>query len=165
MSTPKSRARRNSAPNRTAIRLSPTVLGVGAITLVLLIVLVIVAVGINQPAGLQEGAALQPAPLSLVREVTGVPRSVDETIGLPSELYEYPTMVTGHERLTKSGRPVLLYMGAEFCPYCAFERWAMKIRTLRRSASTTRVTTAAISSSNLSSSPRTSPRLHRIPAT
>lgn len=37
-----------------------------------------------------------------------------------------PSKVTGPP-LTSGGKPELLYIGAEFCPYCAGERWAMAI--------------------------------------
>jgi thiol-disulfide isomerase/thioredoxin len=33
--------------------------------------------------------------------------------------------VSGLPKLTKGGLPEVLYMGAEFCPYCAAERWAL----------------------------------------
>src|SRR5262250_635737 len=33
--------------------------------------------------------------------------------------------------LTANGKPEMLYMGAEYCPYCAAERWAM-IQALSR---------------------------------
>src|SRR6266516_4182442 len=29
--------------------------------------------------------------------------------------------------LTKDGKPEVLYIGAEYCPYCAAERWAMAV--------------------------------------
>ena len=29
--------------------------------------------------------------------------------------------------LTKAGKPEVLYMGAEYCPYCAAERWALTV--------------------------------------
>ena len=33
--------------------------------------------------------------------------------------------------LTQDGKPEVLYMGAEYCPYCATERWAMVIALSR----------------------------------
>ena len=35
-----------------------------------------------------------------------------------------PTSISGSS-LTLNGKPEILYMGAEYCPYCAAERWAM----------------------------------------
>jgi thiol-disulfide isomerase/thioredoxin len=36
----------------------------------------------------------------------------------------YPT-VTSDTPITTTGKPELLYIGAEFCPYCATERWPL----------------------------------------
>jgi thiol-disulfide isomerase/thioredoxin len=33
--------------------------------------------------------------------------------------------------LTSSGKPEVLYMGAEYCPFCATERWAMTVALSR----------------------------------
>ena len=36
-----------------------------------------------------------------------------------------PTAISGHPPLTANGKPELLYIGAEFCPFCAVERWSL----------------------------------------
>ena len=37
-----------------------------------------------------------------------------------------PTILSGQPPLTINGKsPAILYYGAEYCPYCAAERWAM----------------------------------------
>jgi hypothetical protein len=36
-----------------------------------------------------------------------------------------PTTTTGKTVLTDAGKPLIVYLGAEYCPYCAAERWAM----------------------------------------
>jgi hypothetical protein len=105
-------------------RPSPTVLGLGAIGVVIVIVLVIVLVGVNHSPGKQKITSL--APPSLVNAVTTVPESVFASVGLPAEITNYPKKVTGHHApLTDPGLPEMLYEGAEYCPFCAAERWAM----------------------------------------
>ncbi len=42
----------------------------------------------------------------------------------------YPQMANG-SMLTYNGKPEILYIGAEYCPYCAAERWAMIIALSR----------------------------------
>ena len=42
-----------------------------------------------------------------------------------------PVKITGGTPLTSGGKPEVLYMGAEYCPFCAAERWAMVV-TLSR---------------------------------
>jgi thiol-disulfide isomerase/thioredoxin len=65
-----------------------------------------------------------PAPASVMSAVTDVPLStiVGETQGSASVVK--PTPIQGGP-LTSDGKPEVLYIGAEYCPYCAAERWAV----------------------------------------
>jgi hypothetical protein len=107
-------------------RPSPKVLGIGGIALVVVIVLVLVLVGINHKVKAPAGYNLTPpAPASLVSQVTNVPGSVFTAVGYPSEITNFPKKVKGQKPLTDPGLPEMLYMGAEYCPFCAAERWSM----------------------------------------
>ena len=57
--------------------------------------------------------------------MTSVPESVAAQVGLPKEITNVPAKVKGFPPLTSKGLPEMLYMGAEYCPFCAAERWAM----------------------------------------
>ena len=57
--------------------------------------------------------------------MTSIPQSVFDQVGLPAEITNIPKKVTGHAPLTDPGLPEMLYEGAEYCPFCAAERWAM----------------------------------------
>jgi hypothetical protein len=64
---------------------------------------------------------------SVVSELTSVPASTLKAVGKGSALtYNAKPMIpiTG-PALTENGKPEVLYMGAEYCPYCGTERWAM----------------------------------------
>jgi Domain of unknown function (DUF929) len=63
-----------------------------------------------------------PAPSALVSKVTGVPDSVITQVGLGTATA--PRTLPG-PTLMKDGKPLVVYIGAEYCPYCATERWAM----------------------------------------
>lgn len=110
-------------------RLSPTNMAYGAIALVVLVVIAIVVVkvaggGPSTSSGL--APSVSPAPASLLSELTGVSTSVENTVGLPStSLVTAPKLVKNQTPLTSGGKPEALYIGAEFCPFCAAERWAM----------------------------------------
>jgi hypothetical protein len=108
-------------------RPSPTVLGIGAVALVIVVVLVIVLIGVNKSAGTQKGpiGGRTTMPAGVVAKVTSVPESVYAKVGLPAEIINYPKKVKGQKPLTDPGLPEFLYMGAEYCPFCASERWAM----------------------------------------
>lgn len=63
------------------------------------------------------------ASASVVKAVTSVPASVfdDVRAGTVSD----PPKAVKASALTKDGKPQLLYVGAEYCPYCAADRWAL----------------------------------------
>ncbi len=74
------------------------------------------------------GAALS----SLVSNVTSVPASTLNKVGDGGgQVSAKPKAITGGPALTANGKPEMLYMGAEYCPYCAAERWAMIVALSR----------------------------------
>jgi thiol-disulfide isomerase/thioredoxin len=79
------------------------------------------------------GAVSGPAPATIIREVSGVSAHVINTIGVSSGLTPVSPLVTlsGQHELTTGGRPEVLYVGAEFCPYCAAERWPLAVALAR----------------------------------
>jgi len=105
----------------------------GSVVAVLAIVLVFIVVKLNStpssdnsPNG-PTGAALA----SVVSGVTSVPASTLDKVGTGSgAVTAKPTTISG-SALTANGKPEVLYMGAEYCPYCAAERWAMIVALSR----------------------------------
>ncbi len=89
------------------------------------------------------GAALT----SLTKEVTGVPQStldktgagsISKSIFIPaSQIAAASAASSGYfatvngSALTSGGKPEVLYIGAEYCPYCAAQRWAMIVSLSR----------------------------------
>jgi Domain of unknown function (DUF929) len=63
------------------------------------------------------------APASLMNAIVGVPASTLVTVGKGSA--SPPEPITGGADVRADGKPLVFYDGAEFCPYCAAERWAM----------------------------------------
>ncbi len=116
----------------------------GSVVAVLAIVLAFVIIKLNNkptapaasasasasPQGLTNGptgSALAP----VVDKVTSVPASTLDAVGNGSgAVTAKPTTVSG-TALTPNGNPEVLYMGAEYCPYCAAERWAMIVALSR----------------------------------
>ena len=66
----------------------------------------------------------QPVSATVLNELSGVSISTMNQVGKPSSVNS-PTSISGGSSLTLNGKPEVLYMGAEYCPYCAAERWAM----------------------------------------
>ena len=114
------------APASIGRRPSPTMLGLGAIFVVIVVVLVLVLVGTSGSGTKAKdlGVSTTATP-SLVAAVTSVPESVYAKVGLPSEISNTPAKVKGFPPLTAKHLPEMLYMGAEYCPFCAATRWAM----------------------------------------
>jgi Domain of unknown function (DUF929) len=66
----------------------------------------------------------------VAKQITTVPASTLDAVGKGSGVTAM-TATTGQPALTSGGKPEILYMGAEYCPYCAAERWAMAVALSR----------------------------------
>ena len=78
------------------------------------------------------GSAPSPGSASLqglISQVTGVPAAVLTQVG-PGSVQTPPVGISGHP-LTSDGKPEVLFVGAEFCPYCAAQRWGMIVALSR----------------------------------
>jgi len=107
----------------------------GSVVVVLVIVLVFVIVKLNggKPNS-ATGASNGPtgsALAAVVDKTTSVPASALNSVGDGGgAVTGKPTTISG-TALTSSGKPEMFYMGAEYCPYCAAERWAMIVALSR----------------------------------
>jgi hypothetical protein len=70
---------------------------------------------------------------SVVAKVTSVPASTLNSVGVGGGAVTGTpqTIKGGPAALTSGGKPEMLYMGAEYCPYCAAERWSMIVALSR----------------------------------
>jgi hypothetical protein len=72
------------------------------------------------------------APVDIVQETTHVPASVFAAVGASSLKNPFLATPSGTAVLKgPDGKPEFLYMGAEYCPYCAAERWSMVVALSR----------------------------------
>ena len=67
----------------------------------------------------------------VVRAVTSVPAAALDAVGAGSGVSQPSVLPAGTPPLTQSGKPEILYIGAEYCPFCAAERWPMAIALSR----------------------------------
>jgi thiol-disulfide isomerase/thioredoxin len=66
----------------------------------------------------------------VIKQITTVPAATLNTVGKGSGVGSLiPT--SSQAALTSGGKPEIVYMGAEYCPYCAAERWAMVVALSR----------------------------------
>jgi len=114
------------AAERRAQRRNRLLLAGGATAAVVAVVLAFVLLqGGNSPGG-SAGGPPGPTGTSLARlvsQVTSVPAATLDQVG-GGAVTTAPSTISGAP-LTSGGKPEMLYMGAEYCPFCAAERWAM----------------------------------------
>jgi hypothetical protein len=70
------------------------------------------------------GAKTSAAGTKLVQTLSAIPASAYDAVGAGSAANP-PVVLSGSPPLTAGGKPRILYVGAEYCPYCAAERWAV----------------------------------------
>jgi thiol-disulfide isomerase/thioredoxin len=111
-------ARRAEARRRTFIAFG-SILAVVAVVVALIIVK-----GLSKPA--KASASIAQSSAAVEQEITSVP---DRTLNAVGKGTATPLLPTEGKQtlLTSDGKPEMLYMGAEYCPYCAAERWAMAV--------------------------------------
>jgi hypothetical protein len=142
----------------------------GSILVVAIVVVAFVLVKLNSGGGTAPVASNGPtgtALTALTKQVTGIPTSVTDQVAdggvnksifisaptsseiqtATSDLGSYFATVDG-QALTSNGKPELLFLGGEYCPYCAAERWAM-VSALSRFGTFTGLTTTHSSTSDV----------------
>jgi Domain of unknown function (DUF929) len=140
----------------------------GSILVVAIVVIALVLVKLNG-GGSTTAASNGPtgaALASVTKQVTDVPTSVTDQVAgggvetgmfvsaptsaalssASSQLGSYFATVSGTP-LTSAGKPEVLYLGGEYCPFCAAQRWAM-INSLARFGTFTGLTTTHSSSTD-----------------
>jgi hypothetical protein len=90
------------------------------------LVIVKVAVGGTEP---KSGKKATTATSSLIKDLSSVPAASFDAVGRGSA-QAGPSPITAAP-LQSGGKPRVLYVGAEYCPYCAAERWAMALALTR----------------------------------
>ena len=99
------------------------------IVLVLAVVVVLLVLKITQGAttvaGDLSGPPVAPAPAAVVAEATAVPAGVYDAVGAPGTPDPLPAVLSGQPVPLVGGAPAIVFVGGEFCPYCAAERWAV----------------------------------------
>ena len=123
------RRRQQAAAKRGSNRV--TFIAIGVVLLIVAIFLVIDLTGSPakspttgpSPSAISSGQSPLPAPSNMVGPVTTIPLSVYNSVGVYGQ--QLPMTVTkGQAELTSGSLPRMVYVGAEYCPYCAMSRWA-----------------------------------------
>jgi len=100
-----------------------------AIGSVLAAVALIVVLSLTRNSG--GGGEISVGSEQAIQKVQHIPASVLDQIGVPSDLSTPPTLPSGTPAVTSDGKPTVVYVGAEYCPFCAAERWPMVLALSR----------------------------------
>jgi len=116
----------------------------GSTLAVLVIVLAFILVKLSQGSPSSSGSSSSTGtalPASVASQVTGVPAATLDRVGrgtVPTFTQGKPPFAPGlGAPLTSGGKPEMLYIGAEYCPYCAAMRWPMAVALSRFGTLTT----------------------------
>lgn len=99
-----------------------------AAVIAVLAVLVVVRVATGS-GGAKSGQQATAADTSVLGRVTAVPAAVLDQVGAGT--ISTPPSALSAPALTAGGKPRVLYVGAEYCPYCAAERWPVTVALSR----------------------------------
>lgn len=96
-----------------------------AVALVVVVVIVLVVVNQVQTSNGQKNVTA-PAPAVVTSDLSTIPESAFAAAGVTKVGSQVAgiKMIGGTPVLT-NGLPTVIYVGGEFCPYCAAERWAL----------------------------------------
>jgi hypothetical protein len=121
------------AAERRAERRRRILIASGSVIAVIAVVVAFIVIKANnKPSGNSSNGPTGSALAGVVSKVTNVPASTLDKVGDGGGSFtgKIPA-VNGGTPLTANGKPEMLYIGAEYCPYCAAERWSMIVALSR----------------------------------
>jgi len=101
---------------------------------VLVVIAIVVGLIIAKNVGsgsAKTGAATAAEVSQVSSKITTVPASTLDAVGAGTGVSRLQPTQGNPATLTNGGKPEILYVGAEYCPYCAAERWAMVVALSR----------------------------------
>jgi thiol-disulfide isomerase/thioredoxin len=141
-------AMQQAAARRAEVRRRGMFLGGSIIVVLAVVVALVVAFNLrnnnNSSSAAKGGVHGTVLPASVSKNITSVPAATLDQVGsgsVPSFLNKTysgsPIVPISDKALTSGGKPEMLYIGAEYCPYCAAMRWSMAVALSRFGTFTT----------------------------
>jgi hypothetical protein len=96
--------------------------------LVAVVLAMLVFLGLRWSNG--SGVPTRPLDPAVLNALEGVPAGAFDAVGT-GQVDATPSLLKGAPALTADGKPRVLYVGAEYCPFCAAERWAVVVALSR----------------------------------
>jgi hypothetical protein len=101
---------------------SPTVVTISSVAVVAIVLVVIVLIN---SAGGGNPTVAKAVPQAILTAVENPSASVVNAVGSGSQNGEMVRLPASAKLVDSNGKPLVVYVGAEYCPYCAAERWTM----------------------------------------
>jgi len=121
-------AMQQAAARRAESRLRILIVGGSVLVVVAIVVALVVIRSLTGPATAKAAkSASSNTDTAIAAQVTSVPSTVLDQVGAgpTGTAAVAPLKSISDPAMTLNGKPEMLYIGAEFCPFCAAERWAM----------------------------------------
>jgi len=105
----------------------------GAVAVILIGVIALVVYALTKTSTPHGVARPATTPSDVVSALSTVPAATFDKVGIsaPTTPLTAPTVLAGQPPLTSAGKPEVLFVGAEFCPFCASERWPLIVALSR----------------------------------
>jgi hypothetical protein len=110
---------------KTKKNLSLAIIAIGSVIVLFIILILTSPVTSKQSTRASNKTGSTPAPAIVTNDIANVPESTLNSIGVGTA-NQKPRPIKA-PALTANNKPEILYEGAEYCPYCATERWAMSV--------------------------------------
>jgi hypothetical protein len=105
------------------------VLAGAVVAAVAIVVVALVSIGLSSGNKSGTAKASSTASAAVLKDIAGVPAATFDTVGAGTTTGGI-TKISA-PALTQDGKPRVLYVGAEYCPYCAAQRWPLTVALAR----------------------------------
>ena len=106
----------------------------GAVVVILIGVVVLVTYALTDATPAQQVAHPPATSAGTLTQLASVPLATFDAVGAtttPPVSLQAPTVLEGQPPLVAGGKPEVFFVGAEFCPFCAAERWPLVVALSR----------------------------------
>ena len=100
-----------------------------AIVVIALVAIIFIKISSNNSSN-NAPAVATVAPAALIAKLSSLSAGAFEQVGIGTAT-KLPVPLKSAPALVKDGLPHIVYIGAEYCPFCAAERWPVVIALLR----------------------------------
>jgi Domain of unknown function (DUF929) len=99
----------------------------GAVTVILVGVTALIVYALTRSTAPQDVSRAPVTSSDILASLSSVPASVDDAVGAGNAGTPVtpPVLLHGQPLLESNGKPEVLFVGAEYCPFCAAERWPL----------------------------------------